>query len=145
MLITNGPGDVSLVGTGGSEAVEYEVTGYAVAWDPEAAMRAASEVPVDVSREGSTAMLETNGGGQIGADSSVGVPSGGESERGDVEISDLDGDLTVHTGPGDAAVRNVAGGVPVEAGEATSPPAASEQTQATWNWLASPATCRWRT
>jgi hypothetical protein len=125
-----------LVGTGGSEAVEYEVTRYAVAWDPEAARRAASEVPVDVSREGSTVMLETDGGGQIGADSSVGVPSGGESERGDV---------TVHTGPGDVTVRNVAGDVPVEAGGATSPPAASEQTQATWNWLASPATCRWRT
>lgn len=110
--ITNGSGDVSVDGAGDSEAVDYEVTRYAVAGDSAAARSAASEVPVDVSREGSTVTLGT-GGGETGADYSVGVPSGGdvevESEEGDVEVVGLDGDVTVRAQSGDVTVRDVAG------------------------------------
>lgn len=117
--ITNGPGSVGVEGAEGSEAVEYEVTRYAVAGDPAAARSAASEVPVDVSREDSTVTLETDGGGDTGADYSVRVPSGGsvevESEEGDVEVVGLDGDVTVRAGSGDVTVREVAGDVTVEA------------------------------
>lgn len=120
VMITNGSGDVSVDGAGDSEAVEYEVTRYAVAGDPAAARSAASEVPVDVSREGSTVTLGTDGGGETGADYSVVVPSGGgvevESEEGDVEVTGLDGDVTVRAESGDVTVRDVAGDVTVEAG-----------------------------
>jgi hypothetical protein len=117
--ITNGPGSVAVEGADGSEAVEYEVTRYAVAGDPAAARSAASKVPVDVAREGSTVTFETDGGGETGADYSVVVPSGGgvevESERGDVEVSGLDGEVTVRAESGDVTVRDVAGDVSVEA------------------------------
>ncbi len=148
--ITNGSGDVSVTGAEGSEAVEYEVTRYAVAGDPAAARSAASEVPVDVSREGSTVKLGTDGGGETGADYSVMVPSGGgvevESEEGDVEVTGLDGDVTVRAESGDVTVRDVAGDVTVEAGGgATSSWATSGRTRETWNWPSSPGTSRWRT
>ncbi|QIN84884.1 DUF4097 family beta strand repeat protein [Rubrobacter tropicus] len=117
--ITNGPGSVTVEGAEGSEAVEYEVTRYAVAGDPAAARSAASEVPVNVAREGSTVTLETNGGGETGADYSVVVPAGGgvevESEEGDVEVSGVDGAVTVRAASGDVAVRDVAGDITVEA------------------------------
>lgn len=119
--ITNGPGDVSVEGSGDSQAVEYEVTRYAVAGDPAAARSAASEVPVEMSTEGPTVTLETDAGGETGADYSVGVPSGGgveiESEEGDVEVTGLDGDVMVRAGSGDVTVRDVAGDVTVEADE----------------------------
>ena len=79
--ITNGPGDVNVEGTNGPEAVEYEVTRYAAAGDPAAARSAASEVPVNVARkEGSTVTLETDGGGETGADYAVRIPAGGGVE-----------------------------------------------------------------
>ncbi|MDQ3429441.1 MAG: DUF4097 domain-containing protein [Actinomycetota bacterium] len=118
--ITNASGSVSVAGAGDLEAVEYEVTRYAVAGDPAAARSAASEVPVDVAREGSTVTLGTDGGGETGADYSVRVPSGGgvevESEEGDVEVTGLDGAVTVRAESGDVTVRDVAGDVTVEAG-----------------------------
>ena len=118
--ITNGAGDVGVEGAGDAEAVDYEVTRYAVAGDPAAARSAASRVPVDVSRKGSTVTLGTGGGRETGADYSVVVPSGGdvevESERGDIEVTGLDGDVTVRSESGDVAVRDVAGDVTVEAG-----------------------------
>lgn len=117
--ITNGPGSVLVEGADDSEAVEYEVTRYAVAGDPAAARSAASEVPVNVEREGSTVTLETDGGRGTGADYSVVVPSGGgvevESGEGDVEVVGLDGDVTVRAESGDVTVRDVAGDVTVEA------------------------------
>lgn len=117
--ITNGPGSVSVEGESGPEAVEYEVTRYAVAGDPAAARSAASEVPVDVTREGSTVTLETDGGGETGADYTVGMPAGGgveiEAEEGDVEVTGLDGNVTVRAASGDVTVRDVAGDVTVEA------------------------------
>ena len=117
--IKNGPGDVGVESANGSEAVEYEVTRYAAAGDPEAARSAASEVPVNVSREGSTVTLETDGGGQTGADYAVRMPAGGgveiEAEKGDVEVAGLDGNVTVRAESGDVTVRDVAGDVTVEA------------------------------
>ena len=120
VTITNGPGEVSVDGTNGPEAVEYEVTRYATAGDPAAARSAASEVPVDVSREeGSTVTLETDGGGETGADYAVRMPAGGaveiEAEEGDVEVTGLDGNVTVKAESGDVAVRDAAGDVTVEA------------------------------
>ena len=119
--ITNGAGDVTVEGAGGPEAVEYEVTRYAAAGDPAAARSAASEVPVDVSisREDSTVSLETDGGGETGADYTVGMPAGGgveiEAEEGDVEVTGLDGNVTVMAASGDVTVRDAAGDVTVEA------------------------------
>jgi hypothetical protein len=119
--ITNGPGTVSVEGTGNSQTVEYEVTRYAVAGDPAAARSAAAEVPVDVSREGSTVTLQTDGGGGVGADYAVRMPASGdvrvEAEEGDVEVSGLDGDVTVLAESGDVAVRDVTGDVTVESEE----------------------------
>jgi len=119
VTITNGPGDVSVEGANGTEAVEYEVTRYAAAGDPAAARSAASEVPVDVSREGSMVTLETDGGGETGADYVVGMPAGSgveiEAEEGDVEVSGLDGNVTVRAESGDVTVRDAAGDVTVEA------------------------------
>jgi hypothetical protein len=117
--ITNGPGDVVVEGASGPETVEYEVTRYAVAGDPEAARSAASEVPVDVAREGSAVTLETDGGGETGADYAVRMPAGGgvevEAEEGDVEVTGLDGNVTVRAESGDVTVRDAAGDVTVEA------------------------------
>ncbi|HEV2092415.1 MAG TPA: DUF4097 family beta strand repeat-containing protein [Rubrobacter sp.] len=117
--VTNGPGDVDVEGESGSEAVEYEVTRYAAAGSPAAARNAAAEVPVDVSREGSTVTLETDGGGETGADYAVRMPAGGsvevEAEEGDVEVTGLDGDVAVRAESGDVTVRDVAGDVTVEA------------------------------
>lgn len=119
VTITNGPGGVRVEGVNGSEAVEYEVTRYAAAGDPAAARSAASEVPVDVSREGSAVTLETDGGGETGADYIVGMPAGGgvevEAAEGDVEVTGLDGNVTVRAASGDVTVRDVAGDVTVEA------------------------------
>lgn len=117
--ITNGPGGVSVEGAGNSRTVGYEVTRYAVAGDPAAARSAASEVAVDVSREGSTITLQTNGGGGVGADYAVRMPADGdvtvEAEEGDVEVSGIGGDVTVLAESGDVAVRDVTGDVAVEA------------------------------
>lgn len=119
VTITNGPGDVSVEGANGPEAVEYEVTRYAAAGDPAAARSAASEVSVDVLREGSEVTLETDGGGGTGADYVVGMPAGGsvevEAEEGDVEVSGMDGNVTVRAESGDVTVRDAAGDVTVEA------------------------------
>jgi hypothetical protein len=117
--ITNGPGSVRVNGTNG-QAVEYEVTRYALAGDPAAARNSAAEVPVDVTREeGSTITLETAGGGETGADYVVGVPAAGrveiEAEEGDVAVDGLDGNVSVLARSGDVEVRDVAGDVTVEA------------------------------
>jgi hypothetical protein len=126
--ITNGPGDVRVEGTNGPEAVEYEVTRYAAAGDPAAARSAASEVPVDVAREESAVTLETDGGGETGADYVVRMPAGGgvevEAEEGDVEVTGLDvrdaaGDVTVEAEQGDVTVggmRTDTGNLELEVG-----------------------------
>jgi len=117
--LTNAAGRVLVTGVKGQDSVEYEATKYASAADPAAAKRRASEVPVDISREDSTVVIETDGGRDTGADYELRVPAGGavevEAEAGDVEVSGLSGNVTVYAGAGDVVVRDVGGGVNVEA------------------------------
>lgn len=123
--LINAAGRVSVEGVRGLESVEYEVTKYATAGDPAAAKRRASDVPVDISREDSAFVIETDGGGQTGAEYTLEVPSGAavevESEAGDVEVQDLSGNVTVLAEAGDVAVRDARGDVRIEApqGEVT--------------------------
>lgn len=116
--LANAAGQVRVEGVKGLDSVEYEATRYAVAADPAAAKRRASEVPVDISREDSTIVVETDGGRETGADYVLRVPAGGavevESEAGDVEVSSLSGDVTVRAGAGDVTVRELGGDVTVE-------------------------------
>lgn len=117
--LANAAGRVRVEGVKGLDSVEYEATRYATARDPAAAKKRASEVPVDISREDSTVVVETDGGRETGADYELRVPAGGavevESEAGDVEVSGLSGNVTVHAEAGDVTVRDVGGGVNVEA------------------------------
>jgi DUF4097 and DUF4098 domain-containing protein YvlB len=87
--------------------------------DPAAAKQRASEVPVDISREDSKIVIETDGGENTGADYSLRVPTGSsvevESEAGDVEVSGISGNVKVRAEAGDVTVRDVGGDVKVEA------------------------------
>ncbi|HEV8045283.1 MAG TPA: hypothetical protein VGP38_08895, partial [Rubrobacter sp.] len=115
--LMNAAGRVRIEGFKGLESVEYEATKYATAADPAAAKREASEVPVDISREDSAVVIETDGGRQTGADYALRVPTRAtvevESEAGDVEVSDLSGNVTVLAEAGDVTVRDVGGDVKV--------------------------------
>ena len=117
--LTNAAGQVRVEGVQDLQSLEYEVTKYAAASDPVAAKRRAAEVPIDLSREDSTVVLETDGGGGTGADYLLRVPSGGavevEAGAGDVEVSGLSGDVRVVAEAGDVTVRNAGSGVRVEA------------------------------
>jgi DUF4097 and DUF4098 domain-containing protein YvlB len=117
--LTNAAGQVRVEGIEGSRSVDYEATRYAMAADPAAAKQRASEVPVDISREDSKIVIETDGGEDTGADYTLRVPSGGsvevESEAGDVEVSGISGNVKVEAEAGDATVRDVGGDVKVEA------------------------------
>lgn len=117
--LTNTAGRVRVDGVKGSKSVEYEATRYAMGRDPAAAKQRASEVPVDISREDSKIVIESDGGRETGADFTLMVPTGGsvevESEAGDVEVSGLSGNVTVAAEAGDVTVRDVGGDVKVEA------------------------------
>ena len=117
--LANAAGRVLVEGVRGLDAIKYEATRYATAADPATAKRRASEVPVDVSREDSSVVVETDGGRETGADYRLKVPAGGdvevESGAGDVEVSGLSGEVTVYAGAGDVTVRDAGGGVAVEA------------------------------
>ena len=117
--LTNAAGRVRVEGLKGLDAIQYEATRYATAADPAAAKMRASEVPLQVSREGSSVVFETDGGRETGADYRLRMPAGGalevESEAGDVEVSGLSGEVTVYAGAGDVTVRDAGGGVAVEA------------------------------
>jgi HAMP domain-containing protein len=117
--LTNAAGQVRVEGDEDLESVEYEVTRYAMASDPVAAKRRASDVQVNLSREDSTIVLETDGGRGTGADYLLRVPSGGtvevESGAGDVEVSGLSGEVTVVAEAGDVTVGNTGSDVTVEA------------------------------
>jgi len=117
--LTNAAGQVRVAGVKGSRSVEYEATRYATAADPAAAKQRASEVPVDISREDSKIVIETDGGSDTGADYTLEVPTGGsvavESKAGDVEVSDISGNVTVDAEAGDVTVRDVGGNIRVEA------------------------------
>jgi phage baseplate assembly protein gpV len=119
IILTNGPGQVRVEGVGNLESVEYEVTRHAVARDPASAKERAAGVPVDVSREDSAFVLETDGGRNTGADYALRVPSGGlveiESSAGDVEVVGLSGSVAVRAAAGDVTLRNLGGAVTVEA------------------------------
>ncbi|MDQ3496624.1 MAG: DUF4097 domain-containing protein [Actinomycetota bacterium] len=117
--LANAAGQVRVEGIEGSRSVDYEATRYALAADPAAAKQRASEVPVDISREDSKIVIETDGGEDTGADYTLRIPTGGsvevESEAGDVEVSGISGNVTVAAEAGDVTVSDVAGDVEVEA------------------------------
>ena len=117
--LANAAGQVRVEGVKGSRSVDYEATRYAMGADPAAAKQRASEVPVDISREDSKIVIETDGGENTGADYSLRVPTGSsvevESEAGDVEVSGISGNVTVGAEAGDVTVRDVGGDVKVEA------------------------------
>jgi DUF4097 and DUF4098 domain-containing protein YvlB len=117
--LANAAGRVRVEGVKGSRSVDYEATRYALAADPAAAKQRASEVPVDISREDSKIVIETDGGENTGADYTLRVPTGGsvevESEIGDVEVSGISGNVTVVAEAGDVSVREVGGDVKVQA------------------------------
>jgi len=116
--LTNGAGQVRVEGVEGLESVEYEVTRYAMGPDPAAAKKEASRVPVNLSREDSTFVLETDGGRNTGANYLLRVPSRGavevESEAGEVEVTGLSGGVKVLAEAGDVTVRNVGSDVRIE-------------------------------
>lgn len=117
--LTNAAGQVRVEGVEGLDSVEYEVTKYAMGPDPAAAKREASDVPVDLSRQDSTFVLETDGGRGTGADYALRVPAGStlevESGAGDVEVNGLSGELKVLAEAGDVTVRNAGSDVTVAA------------------------------
>jgi DUF4097 and DUF4098 domain-containing protein YvlB len=117
--LANAAGQVRVEGVKGSRSVDYEATRYAMGADPAAAKQRASEVPVDISREDSKIVIETDGGANTGADYTLRVPTGSsvevESEAGDVEVSGISGNVTVGAEAGDVTVRDVGGDVKVEA------------------------------
>ena len=117
--LTDAAGQVQIEGAKDLESIQYKVTKYALAGDPAAAKRRASQVPVDLSREDSTVVLETDGGRGTGADYLLKVPSGSTVEvhsgAGDVEVTGLSGDVKVVADAGDVMVRNTGGDVTIEA------------------------------
>jgi DUF4097 and DUF4098 domain-containing protein YvlB len=74
---------------------------------------------VDISREDSMIVIETDGGENTGADYALRVPTGGsvevESEVGDVEVSGISGNVTVSAEAGDVRVTDLGGDVEVQA------------------------------
>jgi hypothetical protein len=117
--VANGAGKVRVEGVEGIDAVEYEVTRYALGPDPATAKRRASEVPVDFSREDSTLVLQTDRGRGTGADYELRVPVRGavevEAGAGDVEVSGVSGEVRVVAEAGDVTVRGAGSDVAVEA------------------------------
>ena len=117
--LANAAGQVRVEGVKGSRSVDYEATRYAMDADPAAAKQRASEVPVDISREDSKIVIETDGGENTGADYTLRVPTGSslevESEAGDVEVSGISGNVTVGAQAGDVRIGDVGGDVKVEA------------------------------
>jgi hypothetical protein len=116
--LANAAGQVRVEGVDGLESVEYEVTRYAMGPDPAAAKREASQVPVNLSREDSTFVLETDGGRNTGANYVLRVPSGGavevESGAGDVEVAGLSGGVNVVAEAGDVTVHDAGSDVRIE-------------------------------
>jgi Putative adhesin len=116
--VVNGAGKVRVEGVDGLDALEYEVTRYALGPDPAAAKRSASEVPVDFSREDSTFVLQTDGGRGTGADYALSVPAAGavevEAGAGDVEVSGVSGEVRVVAEAGDVTVSRTGNDVAVE-------------------------------
>ncbi len=95
------------------------MTKHALGSDPATAKERASEVSVNLSREDSTIVLQTDGGRDTGADYALRIPVGAavevESGAGDVEVSGLSGDVAVLAEAGDVAVRDTGSDVSIEA------------------------------
>jgi hypothetical protein len=117
--LTNGPGWVRVEGVGGLENVEITAQRYARGSNPTAAKENADRVPVDVTNDGSTVEISSEGGRGTGADYDVRVPPGSvveiDSSAGDVEVSGLDGEVRVRAESGDISVNDVRGPVAIEA------------------------------
>ena len=115
--VANAAGKVRVEGVEGLDAIEYEVTRYALGPDPAAAKRSASQVPVDLTREDSTIVLQTDGGRGTGADYALEVPAAGavevEAGAGDVEVSGVSGEIKVEAEAGDVTVRGTGSDVAV--------------------------------
>jgi DUF4097 and DUF4098 domain-containing protein YvlB len=116
--LANAAGRVRVEGVEASRSVDYEATRYAMGADPAAAKQRASEVPVDISREDSKIVIETDGGENTGADYTLRVPTDSsvevESGAGDVEVSGISGNVTVGAEAGDVRIGDVGGGLKVE-------------------------------
>lgn len=117
--LKNGRGQIRIKGVNGLGSVEYEATRYGQGQDPASAKQRASEVSVNVSREGSTFNIETKGGRNTGADYTLRVPAGGsvevQSEAGDVDVTGFSGNVDVRADAGDVTIKEVGGSVGVEA------------------------------
>lgn len=116
--LTNGPGQVRVEGIE-AEVVEISAEKYARGSDPTAAGENASEVDVDVAREGSTLEISSDGGRGTGVDYALRVPRGSkveiESAEGDVEVSGIADSVQARAEMGDVTVRDVRGSVTIEA------------------------------
>ncbi len=116
--LTNGPGQVRVEGAD-SETVEISAERYARGSDPASARENAAGVAVDVSREGSTLEISSEGGRGTGVDYFLRVPRGSkvevESAAGDVEVSGVADSVQATAEMGDVTVRDVRGSVTVEA------------------------------
>jgi DUF4097 and DUF4098 domain-containing protein YvlB len=117
--LVNGRGGVEIEGVNDLRSVEFEATKYALDRDEASARQSASEVPIDVSREESTFVIETEGNRNTGVDYALRVPKNSslevEAGAGDVRITDLEGDVTVRAEAGDVTVTGSRGSVTVEA------------------------------
>lgn len=117
--LTNGPGRVSVEGVEGLESVQISAKRYARGLSPAGAKDNAAQVPVNVSHDGSTVDISTNGGRGTGADYDLKVPPGSsvevQSATGDVEVSGLTKDATVRAEEGDVTVKDVQGSLVIEA------------------------------
>jgi hypothetical protein len=117
--ITNGPGRVRVEGVEKQENVKISAKRYARGSSPASAKENAARVPVDITHDGSTLEISSDGGRGTGADYELKVPSGStvevESATGDVEVSDLANDVTIRAQEGDVTVKNVKGSVMIEA------------------------------
>lgn len=116
--LSNGQGQILVEGVEAIESVEFEVTKHALGEDPAAAKKRASEVSVDISREDSVFVIETDGGRRTGADYVLRIPIEGSveirSEAGDIEVTNVNGDVKALAEAGDVTVRDSRGSVTVE-------------------------------
>ncbi len=116
--LVNDRGEVSVEGIEGTSSVEFEATKYALGPDRAAAEENASEVPINVSREESVFVIETDSNRNTGADYALRVPKNSsleiEAGAGDVRVAGLGGDVTVRTVAGDVNITDSRGSVTVE-------------------------------
>ena len=119
VTLKNEAGQVSVEGVNSLRKVEFDATKHALGENPAEAKQNASDVPVDVSREGGEISLQTNGGRNTGADYTLRVPAGStvevESGAGRVRVQGVDGSVKVVAEAGDVSVSQVKGSVNIEA------------------------------